>query len=177
MDLYYAEKCSIKNTGKNITGHFIKGDAATELMILQDHWQGKLQMIYLDPPFFTGNAFYFKQRIGEKGWEGDTKYIITHQAYSDQWIDRASFVNMLRQVLTLSHKLLKPEGSLFLHLDYRFSPHARLLMDEILERKTFLTRLYGLTEQADAQSVISAENMILFCFIGNPINIFLIRKP
>ena len=41
-----------------------------------------------------------------------------------------------------------------------------------MERKTFLTRLYGLTEQADAQSAISAENMILFCFIGNPINIF-----
>jgi len=141
LDLYYAEKCSIKNTGKNITGHFIKGDAATELMILQDHWQGKLQMIYLDPPFFTGNAFYFKQRIGEKGWEGDTKYIITHQAYSDQWIDRASFVNMLRQVLTLSHKLLKPEGSLFLHLDYRFSPHARLLMDEIFGEENFLNEI------------------------------------
>jgi 16S rRNA G966 N2-methylase RsmD len=42
-------------------------------------WE-KLQMIYLDPPFFTGKTFSLQaERSEEEGWKGNTKYVLTHQ--------------------------------------------------------------------------------------------------
>ena len=95
----------------------------------------------MDPPFFTGKNFSFKQRVGDEGWRGNPKYILSHQAYSDRWDNREIFLNMLRQILNHSRHLLNPEGSIFLHLDYRFSAHARLLMDEIFGEENFLNEI------------------------------------
>ncbi len=138
--LYNGEYC-LKETENDPSGYFIKGDAITELLRIQEEWREKLQMIYLDPPFFTGKTFSYKQKVGEEGWKGNPQYVLTHQAYSDKWKDRETFLTMLRQVLILSRHLLKPEGSIFLHLDYRFSAHARLLMDEIFGEDNFLNEI------------------------------------
>ena len=72
---------------------------------------------------------------------GNQKHLIVHQAYSDKWKSRDSFLKMLRNALTLSYQALKPEGSIFLHLDYRYSPYARLLMDEIFGENNFLNEI------------------------------------
>ncbi|HHY83539.1 MAG TPA: site-specific DNA-methyltransferase [Clostridiales bacterium] len=135
------EKHMIGEKQADPIGCFWKNDVADGLPVLADEWKEKLQTIYLDPPFFTGQAFSFKQKIGEKGIKGDSRHIITHEAYSDFWESKAEFLNMLRQVLLLSRQMLKPEGSMFLHLDYRFSSHARLLMDEIFGEENFLNEI------------------------------------
>jgi site-specific DNA-methyltransferase (adenine-specific) len=122
-------------------GVFLKADAQESLSLLSDKWKGKIQVIYLDPPFFTGKKFSFRQKIGNEAWQGNSKHVITHQAYHDLWGSKEEFLDMLRQVLTMSKKLLKPEGSLFLHLDYRFSAYARLLMDEIFGEENFLNEI------------------------------------
>ena len=92
------------------SGYFYKADAGDGLPVLQRDWKEKFQLIYLDPPFFTGQTFRYRQRIGEEGWRGNTGYRIPCPAYSDQWESRESFLHMLRQVLTCSRELLKPEG-------------------------------------------------------------------
>ena len=122
-------------------GYFFKGNAEEELLSLKNQWNGKLQMIYLDPPFFTGKKFSFRQRIGEKGLQGSPAFTLSRMAYSDIWESKDQFLTMLRQALSLSHELLSPEGSLFLHLDYRFSAYARLLMDEIFGEENFLNEI------------------------------------
>lgn len=122
-------------------GYFYKADAVEALPLLLESWKEKFQIIYMDPPFSTGQTFRFQQRIGEEGWRGNSKYMLAHQAYSDRWESRDSFLAMLRQVLTCSREMLKPEGSLFLHLDYRFSSYARILMDEIFGPENLLNEI------------------------------------
>jgi DNA modification methylase len=128
-------------TDQQPIGYFYKADTVDSLSLLLKKWRGKFQVIYMDPPFFTGQTFQFKQRVGEEGWRGNNKYILSHQAYSDKWDSRDSFLNMLRQVLTCTYELLKPDGSIFLHLDYRFSSYARLLMDEIFGEENLLNEI------------------------------------
>jgi DNA modification methylase len=141
MPLDITEKHIPGPVSEEPAGYLYKADAADALPLLQKDWKDKFQVIYLDPPFFTGQAFRFQQRIGEEGWRGDIRYMLPHRAYSDQWESRESFLHMLRQVLACSRELLKPEGSLFLHLDYRFSSYARILMDEIFGAENMLNEI------------------------------------
>ena len=122
-------------------GYFYHCDTIEGLPLLLQAFEQKIQVIYLDPPFFTGQNFQFQQRIGESGWQGNMKSIIAHKAYSDQWDSKESFLFMLKEVLSYAHRLLKPEGSIFLHLDYRFSPYARILMDEIFGADNLLNEI------------------------------------
>ena len=56
MKISYIEKyCLGGDSEEQPAGYFVKGDAVTELINLREKWQGKLQMIYLDP--FTGKLF------------------------------------------------------------------------------------------------------------------------
>lgn len=141
MSLRYTEMHQLGEPADELSGFFYKGDMAEELPELLNDWHEKLQLVYLDPPFFTGKNFTFRQRVGEEGWRGNQKHLIVHQAYSDKWKSRDSFLKMLRNALTLSYQALKPEGSIFLHLDYRYSPYARLLMDEIFGENNFLNEI------------------------------------
>jgi DNA modification methylase len=135
------EKMSIDPVSSEPIGYFYKADAVNALPLLAENWKEKFQVIYMDPPFSTGQTFRFQQRIGEEGWRGNSKYMLAHHAYSDQWESRDSFLDMLRQVLSCSRELLKPEGSIFLHLDYRFSSYARILMDEIFGAENLLNEI------------------------------------
>ena len=48
-------------------------------------WAGQAQCVYLDPPFMTGEEFYLRMRVGEKGWETDFR-VRTWCCESDDYI-------------------------------------------------------------------------------------------
>ncbi len=98
--------------------------------IAREH-AGEAQLIYLDPPFGTGDTF--SMRAG-----GKKK--LTIPTYADR-LDDASYLAMMREVLTACHTLLRPDGSLFLHVDYRKSAQMRLLLDEIFGAAHFVNEI------------------------------------
>ena len=65
--------------GEGTGGVLIQGDIRT---VDLSAYNGRVQCVYMDPPFFTGDDFYFRMRIGEKGWQDGTP-AITLRAYSD----------------------------------------------------------------------------------------------
>ena len=58
--------------GDRAGGVLIQGDARTADL---SAYQGRVQCVYLDPPFFTGDEFNFRMRIGEKGWADGTQSV------------------------------------------------------------------------------------------------------
>ena len=99
--------------------------------LLASGYEGKINLIYIDPPFWTNENYYAKFEIG--GTE-ITKIpsIIERLAYKDMWeggID--SFLDMLYPCLQLMRRLLADNGSIFVHLDYHIGHYTKLLMDEI----------------------------------------------
>lgn len=89
-----------------------------------------VDLVYADPPFNTG-----QRRSAAAG------------GYDDAWASTAEWVAWLRERLVATLPLLKPTGSILLHVDWRTSHHARLLLDELLGPRCFVNHLvwsYGL---------------------------------
>ncbi|MDW8234946.1 MAG: site-specific DNA-methyltransferase, partial [Roseiflexaceae bacterium] len=100
-------------------------------------------LIYIDPPFNTGKV---QQRVrmqvsasesGERMGFGDRRYSVQtyhSPAYHDAYDD---YLQFLRPRLEHAHRLLAPDGSLFVHLDYREVHYVKVLLDTIFGRECF----------------------------------------
>lgn len=110
-------------------GHLILGDNLPVLTGLEPELRGRVDLAYLDPPFFTGKAFRARVGFGEdsrrpREWK-------TRSGYDDRWPDLGAYLSMLRPRLEAVHRLLADTATLYLHLDWRTSAYARVLLDEI----------------------------------------------
>ena len=94
---------------------------------LADELAGKVQLIYLDPPFGTGGAFEFKDKS-------------TVCAYTDA-LSANELTDMMKTILTACRTLLCASGSLYLHVDYRLSARMRMLLDEIFGEENFMNEI------------------------------------
>lgn len=123
-----------------------KGGGAGDALLMDvrqgdfSSWAGQAQCVYLDPPFMTGEDFYLRMRIGEKGWETGRSGL-TLPAYSDRFATKAAYLSLLRTALENARQLLNDTGSLFLHLDSRMSAHARILCDELFGENNFVNEI------------------------------------
>jgi DNA modification methylase len=88
-----------------------------------------LDLVIIDPPFLTGNSY--RARIGRDEDSRKPEEWKTIEGYTDRWEDGADYLNMLWPRLNQIQELLSARGSIYLHLDWHASAHARLLMDEI----------------------------------------------
>jgi len=106
-----------------------------------DAYKGAVQCVYIDPPFFTGDEFTFRMRIGEQGWETGLQTLVL-PAYSDSKVGgKDAYLQLLRDALQKAHALLSNTGALFLHLDSRMNAYARLLCDEIFGESNFINEI------------------------------------
>ncbi len=122
---------------ENALGEIRLADATTDSLT---EYIGKAQCVYIDPPFFTGDTFTMRQRIGEDGWRSGTP-AVSLKAYSDAYENKEKYLNFLKALIEKAHALLNDTGALFLHLDTRMDAYARLLLDEIFGEKNFVNQI------------------------------------
>ena len=96
---------------------------------LLPEYEGKIDLIYADPPFFTNKGYTARVGRGEDSRKPEEWQLA--EGYQDEWDDLNSYLDMLHPRLRLMHRLLSPTGSLFLHLDWHANSYARILLDEI----------------------------------------------
>ena len=111
-------------------GRFYLGDAREAAGMLLAKSAGKIQMVYLDPPFGTRGTF--TARIGRER--------VTVPAYDDR-LDTHQYMGLMEAVLTASRELMSETGSLYLHADWRMSAHLRLLLDGVFGREHFINEI------------------------------------
>ncbi|GHO96116.1 site-specific DNA-methyltransferase [Reticulibacter mediterranei] len=101
------------------TNHLLWGDKKGVLAALLPTFASSIHLIYVDPPFMTGKTF-------NSG---------PHLAYKDLWNnDLDSYLQWLYETFLQLHTLLTPTGSLYIHLDWRATHYAKLLLDEIFRK-------------------------------------------
>lgn len=110
-------------------GRIILGDNLRVMWALMPTYEGKIDLIYADPPFFTNRGYPARIGRGEdsrqpQDWE-------LAEGYQDEWDDLNAYLDMLYPRLWLMHRLLSETGSLYLHLDWHANSYARVLLDEI----------------------------------------------
>ena len=111
----------------------IWGDNLLVMGSLLAKFAGKIDLIYIDPPFATGADFSFETEIGESGitLEKD-QTIIEERAYRDTWgSGTASYLSMMSSRLSLLRDLLSPTGSVIVHCDFRLSHLLGTLLDDL----------------------------------------------
>ena len=99
--------------------------------------RGKIDLIYIDPPF-DSKADY-RTKVVLPGVELEQKPTVIEQfAYSDTWSDgTASYLAMITPRLILMRELLADTGSIYVHLDWHVGHYVKIVMDEVFGRDNF----------------------------------------
>jgi adenine-specific DNA-methyltransferase len=131
------------NDGQAWTNRLIYGDnlLAMAALLAGDEntpsLRGKVDLIYIDPPF-DSKADY-RTKVTLPGMELEQKPTVIEQfAYSDTWSDgTASYLAMITPRLILMRELLADTGSIYVHLDWHVSHYVKLVLDEVFSKANF----------------------------------------
>ena len=107
---------------------------------------GKVDLIYIDPPFDTGADFSFTATVPPHPDNGEDESItfvkepsiIEQKAYRDTWgrgLD--SYLHWFNDAAVVLRELLSESGSLYVHLDWHVSHYAKAILDELFGRERF----------------------------------------
>src|SRR5215211_5591648 len=105
------------------------GDNLNIVAGLLPQYEGRINLIYADPPFFTNQKFSARIGRGEDSRKPDEWQMA--EGYHDDWNGLDSYLDFLYQRLALVYRLLAANGTLYLHLDWHADAYARLLLDEL----------------------------------------------
>lgn len=121
----------------------IWGDNKLVMSSLLDQFAGKIDLIYIDPPFATGADFSFLAEVGEDGGEiFKEQSLVEEKAYRDTWgAGTASYVAMMSDRFALLRDLLSPQGVLWVHCDWHVNHHIRQLLDEAFGADSFINEV------------------------------------
>ena len=129
---------------------FIEGENLEVLKVLQKSYFGKIKMIYIDPPYNTGNDSFiypdkfsetkeeYLKRVGDKDEEGYmTKDGLFRKNSKENGQYHSNWLNMMYPRLFLAKNLLKDDGVIFVSIDDNEVHNLRLLMNEIFGEENF----------------------------------------
>lgn len=130
---------------------FIEGDNLAALKILHKAYYGKVKMIYIDPPYNTGNDFIynddFKQTRrsyeAEAGITDDEGNVVRDDGLRTNTggHKHSNWLNMMYPRLFLARNLLRQDGVIFVSIDDNEVHNLRLMMNEIFGEENFVAQL------------------------------------
>lgn len=124
--------CTSERHANGGPGEFILARAEEALETLLLSYRERVQVIYLDPPFGTGDIFHSKLNAGHGK--------LTLPTYADD-MEEGAYLAWMRRILIGARELLSPTGSLYLHIDFRLSAKLRLMLDEIFGAANFMNEI------------------------------------
>lgn len=133
---------------------FIEGENLEVLKALQRSYYGKIKMIYIDPPYNTGNDSFiypdkfsetkqeYLQRVGDKDDEGlMMREGLFRKNNRENGQFHSNWLNMMLPRLFLARNLLKDDGVIFVSIDDNEQANLKLLMDELFGAENFIEQL------------------------------------
>ncbi len=111
---YYKLLQSFENLDEILNGELIKADNFQALNSLMPKYQGKIDLIYIDPPFNTGSDFDYKDKFQDSTW-----------------------LSLMHNRLELAKEFLSDKGSFYLHLDHNANYRGRELLNEVFGEENF----------------------------------------
>jgi DNA modification methylase len=121
----------------------IWGDNKLVMASLLKEFSGKIDLIYIDPPFDVGADFTMDIPFGDEGETIDKdQSTLEMVAYRDMWgRGTDSYIHMMFERLTLMKELLSEKGSIYVHCDWRVNGYVRLVLDEVFGKEQFLNEI------------------------------------
>jgi adenine-specific DNA-methyltransferase len=171
------------DTTENI---FIEGENLEVMKVLQKSYFGKVKMIYIDPPYNTGNDSFiypdkfsetkaeYEKRVGDKDEEGYmTKDGMFKKNSKENGQYHSNWLNMMMPRLYLAKNLLRQDGVLFVSIDDNEVHNLRLLLGEVFGEENFVGELIWKSRQnKDNRNIngLSIDHEYILCFSKNSNN-------
>ncbi|BAO56119.1 site-specific DNA-methyltransferase [Nonlabens marinus] len=159
---------------------FIEGENLEVLKVLQRSYFNKVKMIYIDPPYNTGNDSFiypdkfsetkddYQKRVGDKDEDGYmTKEGLYHKNSKENGQYHSNWLNMMYPRLFLAKNLLKDDGVIFVSIDDNEVHNLRMLMNEIFGEENLMGQLLWKRRQnADSrnQSNVSTDHEYILVY-------------
>ncbi len=140
----------------------IKGDneKALQYLLEKGGLRGKIDLVYIDPPFATGGKFTITN--GRASTISNSKN--GQLAYSDT-LKGKDFIEFLKTRLLLIRELLSERGSIYLHIDYKIGHYVKVMMDEVFGMENFrndITRIKTNPKNFNRIGYGNIKDMVLF---------------
>ena len=133
---------NLKDNWHNLLFHGDNKDVLATL--LEKGFRGKIDLIYIDPPFMSGADYVRKVQLrGVKkpeSYEIDDADALQQVMYEDMW-KRDEFFQFMYERLMLLKELLSETGNIYIHLDWHVGHYIKLLMDETFGQDNFIDEI------------------------------------
>lgn len=151
---------------------YIEGDNLEVLRILKQSYKARVKMIYIDPPYNTGNDFIYPddykmpveeylKMTGQKD-EGGKRLVSNTKsggAFHTNWL------NMMYPRLQLARELLTEDGVIFISIDDNEQANLKLLCDDVFGEENFVGQLILKTATDNNHSQINTEHEYMMCYV------------
>ena len=163
----------------NTENIFIEGENLEVLKVLQKSYFGKIKMIYIDPPYNTGNDKFiypdkfsesrdeYLSRIGDKDETGYmTREGLFRKNSKDSGHYHSNWLSMMYPRLFLARNLLREDGVIFVSIDDNEVHNLRLLMNEVFGEENFISKLIWKRRASSALSDnnVSVDHEYVICY-------------
>ncbi|NIA09369.1 MAG: site-specific DNA-methyltransferase, partial [Nitrospiraceae bacterium] len=164
---------SYKNLKSNWHNLLFHGDNKDVLAtLLEKGFRGKIDLIYIDPPFMSGADYVRKVQLrGLKNLgkiEEDEASVLQQTMYFDIW-NNDSYLQFMYERLMLLKELLSETGSIYVHLDWHVGHYVKLIMDEVFGQDNFVNQIiWRKTNSPKPQSGgFGAQHDMIFVYAKN----------
>lgn len=156
----------------NTENLYIEGDNLDVLKLLQETYLGKVKMIYIDPPYNTGNDFVYNDDFSESAEE-----YLANSGQFDEEGNRlvqnpesngrfhTDWLNMIYPRLKVAKDLLSDDGIIFISIDDNENSNIRKLCDEIYGLKNFIVEMVNITGASQNGDGVKIQKNTESCFV------------
>lgn len=159
------------NTTKNL---FIEGDNLDALKLLQETYLGKVKMIYIDPPYNTGNDFIYEDDFAENADEfllrsnqkdEDGNRLVANTESNGRF--HSDWLSMIYPRLKLARNFLAEDGAIFVSCDEIEQPRLRSVMDEVYGQSNFVADMVWAAGRKNDSRLVSVSHEYIVCYSKN----------
>lgn len=145
---------------------YIEGDNLDALKLLQETYLGKIKMIYIDPPYNTGNDFIYEDDftgrlndfIKNSGQVNDIGNRLV-QNLDGNGRFHTDWLNMIYPRLKLAIDLLSDDGVIFISIDYHENYNMRKILDEVFDGSRFIGEIYWESKTKSQNTATSYDKL------------------
>ncbi len=116
------------------------GDNLQVLAHLLKEYRGKVDLIYIDPPFDSKADYIRKIQFKGEKVEGESHSLLEEKQYGDIW-EKDEYLQFMYERLLILKELLSDKGAIYLHCDWHKNSHLRLTMDEVFGEDNFVNEI------------------------------------
>lgn len=116
------------------------GDNLQVLSHLLKEYRGKIDLIYIDPPFDSAASYVKKVKLRGQKIEGQQRNLLEEKQYTDIW-ENDGYLQFMYERLLLIKELLSDKGSIYIHMDEKRSHYIKLILDEVFGKENFIREI------------------------------------